>query len=264
MKSSRILRLAPLLAFAVPLGAQITIVDSGAIGNQMNLAGTYSQNFDSLPASTPMGGASWVNNSTLLGWYSSQSYLLSNSTNGGLASYGTDSDRALGSVAAYWALRFVNNSSQTITGLSLSYDVEQWYRAANSPQVANPLRLYYRVYPASWTAGNELAELGTGSGWTQVSAAIFLTPNATDTSASMLDGNLSENQGDVSVMINGITVAPGEKLWLRWLNGEDAGNDHALAIDNLSVSFSTIPEPSSATALLGLAALAFATGRRRR
>ena len=67
-------------------------------------------------------------------------------------------------------------------------------------------------------------------------------------------------------MINGITLAPGEKLWLRWVTFDDPGNDHALAIDNLSVSFSTatIPEPASAAALLGLAALAFATGRRRR
>ncbi len=263
MNSSRVLRLAPLLAFAAPLGAQITIVDSGATGNQVNLAVTYTQNFDSLPI-PPQQGTNWVNNSPLPGWYSNQSYLLSNSTNGGLASYGTDSDRALGSVGAYGALRFVNNSSQTITGVSLAYEVEQWYRAENSPQVSNPLRLYYRIYPSTWTSGNELSMLTTGSGWTQVSSAIFFTPNATDTSASMLDGNLAENRGDVSVIVSGITLAPGEKLWLRWVTFDDPGNDHALAIDNLSVSFSTIPEPASATALLGLVALAFAARRRKR
>ena len=41
MKSSRILRLAPLLALITPLGAQITIVDSGVIGNQVSVGGTF-------------------------------------------------------------------------------------------------------------------------------------------------------------------------------------------------------------------------------
>lgn len=266
MNCSRILRLAPLLALITSLGAQIAIVDSGAIGNQLNLAGTYTQNFDSLPSTTPLGGSAWVNNSTIAGWYSTQSDIIANGTNGALGSYGTSSERALGSTAAYWALRFSNNSSQIITGLSLSYTVEQWYRAANSPQVTNPLRLYYRVYPAAWTEGNELSMLTTGSGWTQVSTAIFLTPNATDITASVLDGNLPENQGGVNVMVSGITLAPGEKLWLRWVTFDDAGNDHALAIDDLSVSFSTaaVPEPASAAILLGLATLAFTCRRRSR
>ena len=262
MNASRILRLAPLLALAAPLGAQITIVDSGAAGNQVNLAGTYTQNFDTLPTPPP-GGTDWINNSTLPGWYSNQSYILTNGINGGLASYGTDSDRALGSTGAYWALRFVNNSSQTISGVSLAYDVEQWYRAANSPQVSNQLLLYYRIYGAATSEAVEVDNISR-AGWTWLTAASFTTPNATDTSASMLDGNLPENQGDVSVMIDGITLAPGEKLWLRWVTFDDVGNDHALAIDNVSVSFSTIPEPASFAALLGLYSLAFANRRRAR
>lgn len=260
-------RLAPLLALAAPLGAQITLVDSGALANQLNLADTYTQNFDSLPSTAPLGGVDWVNNTNLRGWYSTagQSKLLINSTFYGLSSYGDNSDRAFGSTGAYWGLRFLNSTSQTITGFSVSYDVEQWYRAANDPQVSNGLRLYYKTYPTNYTEGNEMAEFGAG-GWTQVSSAAFFTPNSTLTTASMIDGNLAENKGTVSVVISGITVLPGQKLWLRWINGEDPGNDHALAIDDLSVSFSTaaIPEPASAAALLALAALASASRRRTR
>ncbi len=257
MKTTGLLAL--LLVLSLPLGAQITIVDSGGTGNQVNLGGTYSQNFDSLPSSTPHGGNDWVNNVTIPGWYSTQSVYFANGVDGGLASYGTDGDRALGSVAAYWGLRFVNDSSQTITGLTASFDVEQWYRAANSPQATNNLHLYYRIYDASISEAVE-ADIQLGPEWIQVSDATFVSPNATLTSGEMLDGNLAENRGFVSVTVGDITLAPGEKLWLLWLTGDD----HALAIDNVAVSFQVIPEPASAAALLGLAALACCSRRRSR
>jgi hypothetical protein len=48
---------------------------------------------------------------------------------------------------------------------------------------------------------------------------------------------------------------------LRWTDVSNPGNDHGLAIDELSFSASVIPEPASSSLLLvGLAGL---TGRRR-
>ncbi len=256
-------QLALLLVLSVRLGAQITIVDSGATGNQVNLGGTYSQNFDSLPSSTPHGGNDWVNNVTIPGWYSTQSAYFANVVDGGLGSYGTDGDRAFGSIAAIWSLRFVNSSNQTITGLTVSFDVEQWYRGANDPQIANNHVLFYRIYDASISEAVEV-DSQFGAGWTYVPGATFTSPNVTLTSSEMLDGNLAENRGFVSVTVDDITLAPGQKLWLRWGTGEDPGEDHALATDNVSVSFQVIPEPAAAAALVGLAALACCARRRSR
>lgn len=248
----------------VPVAHAIDIVDSGASGAQVNLSGTYTQNFDSLASSPQPGGYAWDNNVTLPGWYSTQSLYDANRTNGGLASFGSDSDRALGSIATNWSLRFVNSSSQTISGFSVSFDVEQWFRASNSPQVSNSLHLYYRVYSASISEAVEAGNILSG-GWTHIPSATFTSPNASLTSAAFLDGNLLENQGHVSVTISGITLAPGEKLWLQWITGDEPGNDHAFATDNVQVSFLTgaIPEPSSAALLFGLAAFAFARLRRK-
>ncbi len=251
-----------------PIAHAIDIVASGASGpGQVNLTGTYTQDFDSLLSETPSSGVPFVNNSTIPGWYSTNSLYKANTASGGLSSLGKneDADRALGGGVTNWSLRFVNTTTEAITGVSVSYDVEQWYRGANSPQTSNDLHLYYRI----WSAGfSEAIEVGNqlGAGWTHVPDATFTSPNATLTGAEWLDGNLSENQGHVSVIISGITLAPGEKLWLRWATFDEPGNDHALATDNVSVSFLTaaIPEPASAAALLGLAALARAQTRRSR
>src|SRR5690606_34081648 len=136
-----------LTTIAVSPAGAIDIVDSGATGaGQVNLNGTYTQNFDTLLASTPSNGSAWVNDLTIPGWYSSQSGYTANGVLGGLGSYGTDSDRALGSVGAFWALRFVNTSTATISGVQISFTGEQWYRGGNSPQEATTMSFRYRIY----------------------------------------------------------------------------------------------------------------------
>lgn len=109
------------LGVVSPLIAQVNIVDSGATGTQVNLNGVYTQNFDTLLSSTPSSGVPWVNNVTLPGWYSLGTSYSVNNRFSGLSSYGngTDAERALGSIGGSWALRFVNNSSQTITGFNV-------------------------------------------------------------------------------------------------------------------------------------------------
>ena len=65
--------------------------------------------------------------------------------------------------------------------------------------------------------------------------------------------------------VNGFTLAPGQELWLSWGSYSALGVPiHGLGIDNLSVSFATVPEPSTYAALLGGLVLGFVALRRRR
>ena len=58
----------------------------------------------------------------------------------------------------------------------------------------------------------------------------------------------------------GITLNANEEIMFRWVDINDAGNDHGGAIDDLSITF-TVPEPTTA-ALGGLATLALIFWRR--
>lgn len=249
--------------------AQIQIVDSGASANQVNLAGTYSQNFDSLLAS---GTASqWVNNTTLAGWYSTDSNI--NYLNGaGLASSGTTNDRSLGintssqlGVAAgnrtnSFGLRFVNNTASLISSAFVEFDGEQWSRGANSPQVDYSLFFSYQIFSAG--AGS----IAVSSGWISVPELTFTSPNATLLGSSSLDGNDDANRmADMSSWVVGVDLAPGEEIWFRWSTKNLAypSNYHGLTIDNLTISFATIPEPATYAALLGGFVLFAVVARRR-
>ena len=50
---------------------------------------------------------------------------------------------------------------------------------------------------------------------------------------------------------------------MRWTERNDIGNDHGLAIDDLSFSVRAVPEPGALTLMLaGLAAVGFVARRR--
>ncbi len=80
-----------------------------------------------------------------------------------------------------------------------------------------------------------------------------------------LDGNAAVNR------ISGIggtytptsQIANGASFYLRWADPDDGGSDNAVAIDNLSISFSLVPEPGTWLAgTLALGALGFTQRRR--
>jgi uncharacterized protein len=268
MKISRsISSLAMLLSSAGLARAQIQIVDSGAIGNQVNVNGAYTQNFDTLNGTSETG--SWVSNETLTGWYATAP-VLSKVPNLGLIDGGSQAgggDRALGASGrngadSYFALRLVNTSSLTITSFTITFDGEQWYRKANSPQVPTALSFSYKIF--------EVPEDGShiyDRDWNYRSELDFVSPNATLTTSSFIDGNAPENSvRGLTSLVTGLSLAPGQELWLRWGSVDIAAlvRVHNLTIDNLSVSFTAVPEPAAFSALLGLAGLALATRRRPR
>ncbi|MEY4917526.1 MAG: hypothetical protein RL616_1439 [Verrucomicrobiota bacterium] len=209
-------------------------------------AGTYSQNFDSLATAN----AFWTNNVTLPGWYASKAGADNTNTlagagtsiSGGLYSFATNgvnsaADRALGSVATgtitptYYGVRFTNNTASTVTNILVSYTGEQW--RVGSSATAQKLAFSYLVTNAPIT--NSFSSVA----WVNFPALDFSAPNATGTSLP-LDGNAPSNRtAFTNVLLTGVTVPPGQEIFLRWQDVDDTGNDSGLALDDLTVNFTS-------------------------
>jgi len=221
-------------------------------------AGAYSQNFNALATSGTSNP--WMDNATLPGWYATKSgtavtsYRAGDGSNntGDLWSYGVNgvgelTDRALGSVASgsatpiAYGLRFVNDTGSTLTNLAVSYTGEQWRNGGNV--TAQLLSFAYQV-------SNTPITNPAATGWMSHAALDFATPT-TGSTAGALDGNaISNRQVFVSVPLAGVSVPPGEELFLRWSDTNDSGNDHGFGIDDLSVVFNSISNPPSAPVIL--------------
>ncbi len=249
---------------------------------------TYSQNFDSL-ASVATTTVSWTDNSTLPGWYAARAYTGGTSgplgsypynsyrvsggeiNNGWIYSFGTNgtgpiTDRAFGSISSgtpktnAFGVRFQNDTTSVLGNVIVSYTGEQWRLGQGNVNFPNTLWFAYRI-------GTSLTDPGPNNmtDWTAVAALDFTSPimaSATTDPAMPLDGNAAANRiGFSNILIPGITLNPGEELFLRWIDPDETGNDMGLAVDDLSVNFSIVPEPS-ALVLVGLGVLALALRRR--
>jgi hypothetical protein len=45
--------------------------------------------------------------------------------------------------------------------------------------------------------------------------------------------------------IGSLSWNDGDTLWIRWIENNDVGNDHGLALDNFQFTASVVPEPST-------------------
>ncbi|TXI20733.1 MAG: PEP-CTERM sorting domain-containing protein [Roseateles sp.] len=252
-------------ALATALSAQASVTLSDATT-------TYTQNFDSLASS----GASiaWVDDSTLAGWSlvaaaPVTTYNTGNGSNGstaGFFSFGAtgSAERALGAVVTngfagnggtvYSVLSLTNGSGAAFSGFTLKYDGEQWRNNGNA--AAQSLVVQYAF-------GASYASIASGD-WVTAGSAFNFTSPVIGATAAIVDGNVA---GKVANIGGSVTTdwSAGSTLWIRWADLNDSGNDHLLAIDNVSVSaVSAVPEPGAYAMLLaGLGAVGFVARRRR-
>ncbi|HEY0945718.1 MAG TPA: immunoglobulin domain-containing protein [Opitutaceae bacterium] len=234
--------------------------------------GIYTQNFDGLP-NTALGNysgtgdgplslsdTSWVTiggsftTTEMVGW---QIYKMAGSGSAGLIvgdgsgtaagalSYGAAGadERALGALAGasrVMALGVVllNNTDATITSLAVSYTGEQWRQAlvaGSTNPVNNRLSFGYKV-------GAETDIAGTFASFAALDFDSLHDGVGTGTGA--LNGNDEANRTAKSATLS-LTWAPGEYLVLRWADANESGNDHGLAIDDLSITIPTVAEAPS-------------------
>lgn len=246
------LMLVMVFTFVSLLWGQLSISQPGVV---------YSQNFDTLTS------GSWSNNETLVGWYARTDAISSittyaagvgASTGGQLYAFGvlgehTKEDRALGLVATddffgtagsgkgYLGWRLKNETGKYISSISITWSGEQWRRGANTNTQSISL---------SYQTGISIISLITGT-WTTTSS-IFISPQ-TGTIAASLDGNLPENRvSNITCVLSDLHLQNGDEIMLRWSDLNDIGNDHTLAIDDVSITSAveeTLPvELSSFTA----------------
>ncbi|HZS05329.1 MAG TPA: ExeM/NucH family extracellular endonuclease [Blastocatellia bacterium] len=219
------------------------------------------EDFNTLSASGT--GNAWVDNTTIAGWYSTRTTYnadAGSSTTGSLYSYGSaavPADRALGSVASgttgtiYYAVKLTNSTGSAINSLVVKYTGEQWRNGGNTS--AQTLSFQYQIQnPGTITGANTPT-----TGWSNFTTLDFTSP-ITGATAAALDGNAAANRTLKEATLP-VTINNGQEVWLRWVDINDTGNDHGLAIDDLSVrAYATnqpvVPTcPASLTANTGMA-----------
>jgi hypothetical protein len=278
-KQLSILSAAILLALSAGANAAVSVT---------NTTFNYSQTFDSL-ASTGTSNA-WINDSTLAGWSlfnktpaaitaydvgtgSSNagkfySFGSTNSTDralGGTASGGTYFGSPLSAAVAGWiAVAFTNTSGVALDGFTLGFDGEQWRKGGVSSSTVG-----------GSVAQNMVLEYGFGNAFTAVSTWTapggnfdWSSPVFGETTGAAVNGN---TDGKVAGKGGTITTAwnNNDTLWVRWIENNDANNDHGLAIDNISMSVvaaptAPIPEADAyALMALGIGLVGFLARRRK-
>ncbi|MEP7324036.1 MAG: T9SS type A sorting domain-containing protein [Saprospiraceae bacterium] len=213
-------------------------------------ASLYSQDFAGLGLVVYNGTS--TNNTNILNWSAqrtgagiTQTPSTGSATTGDLYNYGVlgvnpASDRALGSVGssnasagsfAYGVL-LRNNSGVGLgrTTLTVSYIGEQWHQENNAS--AQAISFYYKRSSSPITA----LQPNSNSTWTAVPALNF---NKLKSSAiGALDGNAAANRLAISSIITFPTaLGNGEYIFLKWDDPDQLGNDHGLAIDDVTISW---------------------------
>lgn len=208
---------------------------------------TYTQDFDALDPT--IGTKVWTNGaSPLVGWYA---FKLVDATPAAIVSYTTQAsaglvslgllestERALGAKIANavgslaYGVKIKNNTDQVLKSIQIVYTGEQWSYASGNVQ-SNLVS--YKI-----NAIDLAATVFTDSVFTQIPELTFSSPIYVEgtTATHVIDGNLAENKVvGITAAIN-VTIPVGGFFWLKWYDFNDAGVDHQLATDDLSVTAS--------------------------
>ena len=157
-------------------------------------------------------------------------------TSGAVYNVGTASasDRALGTLGSAstipaFGASFVNNTGLTITDINFSGVMEQW-KSGQDLTVENVL--------FSYSLDQAVTTLNNGN-WTVFPSMDLVEKLTATTTATAVDGNNTANKTAISGNLTGLSWLNGEKLWIRWVDANDAQSDGMYAIDDLVMNFTT-------------------------
>jgi hypothetical protein len=223
---------------------------------QILFSGSYSNNFDGMGTTGTSYDAGWSAVRISDGATITLAVSSGTSTSGGMYNVGSsgDADRALGSLASSatiprFGAQLLNLTGALVTQLTLSGVMEQW--RTGSSAVANETIMF--EYSLNASGLNDSAATWVAAPGMDLNERLI-----TSTSGGAVNGNLPDNQLQLSATISGLNWGDGAVMTLRWTEQDHAGSDGMYALDNFSAR--TVPEPST-WALLLLGALAWASKR---
>lgn len=205
---------------------------------------TYGQTFDYVNVNTGLnrsGTIAWTNNSTLPGWYTNMGSITASaggSGTGAMYSFGAVgvNDRALGGVqtngtgAMAYGVRLQNQTVSTFRSLTITFDAEQWRNGGET--AAQVLYFMYRVSNLALTSVD-----ATTTNYDEYYEVNVTSPVNTSTAGALV-GNDGANRYPVSATLE-INLPPNAELMLKWVDPNDSGFDHGLALDNVEVTLDT-------------------------
>ncbi|RAV99258.1 DUF5689 domain-containing protein [Pseudochryseolinea flava] len=194
---------------------------------------SYRQDFDSLLSTGTTNDFSTFPH----GWVAVESGTNANTTYasstgsanaGNTYSFGTNGERSFGglqsgSLIPTVGAGFVNNTGTVINALQISYRGEQWRLGAVNR--IDRLDFQYSLDATSLTTGT----------WSDLDALDFNGPISTGT-AGALNGNDSLSSTVLITTIDGLTITPGTKFFIRWNDFNAGGADDGLSIDDFSIT----------------------------
>ena len=237
-------------------------------GQAISITGAtvYTQNFDTLPTAA----SNWTDNGTIVGWQADCVSTFSPLAGGltplplaiyttgaagarGFFSAGAGTERALAlspTTTNYGAnafgVVFQNNSGSSLSLGNFSYNGELYVPHGTANNV-DGFQFFYQISAtavtdltsggAAHTNGNTFAQNAAlvDTGWTRVGAFDYSTSNAG--TAALATPLTTAKSGNL-----GLTLAPGQFITLRWRNFNDTGTDAVMGIDDVSATFSVIPD----------------------
>ena len=236
------------------IGSVVAMADGGSGSGAVSIGGTTPilQNFDTLSNSTSPSNvlpAGWYLTEIGTGAAAEGSYVVGtgSSSGGGAYSFGASgsTERALGSVGSgsvapiYFGAKFTNNASGPITALAIDFNGEMW-RRGNTATTGDGLTFAYSTSASS---------LSTGT-YTNVPGLNFASlGNACSSTAGATNGNSTACRMHISAVIPGLSINPGDSLFIRWTDVDTPNSDDGVAIDDVSITatISSAPTPPNVT-----------------
>jgi hypothetical protein len=239
------------------VGVSVSLMLASAASAAVNFTGSaISENFDGLPTvdnngafsatagvQSPVSG-SIFDGAKILTTSSNTMNLLANAGGTNTAAIysfgsGTSTERALGMIASGTTtpgigLEIVNAfAGNAITGFTITYRQENW---RTSTLATNTNIFAYGT--DAFTGLTSANYISSGSGMITLTSLNAVGPGSV-ASNGPIDGNNPTNQANRSGSVTGLSILPGGRLFLRWQDVNDNGNDAGLAIDDFNISFTT-------------------------
>lgn len=229
---------------------RVTLTGTGTVGNQVDLPG--------LPGwqATRIGGTGTGN---IALWDDS-----SGGAGGRFYAYGDGTNRSMGMLASgatigAFGVSYVNDTSDTFNQVTISYTRQIWHVQGTSTESLYETRFEFGY--GSSANGSTSDNYLTSNDMVRYPALDAISPEentvtgtSTGTNPDRSRFGAAEQWSElVTATIDGVEWAPGETLFLRWVDFDAPGFDAGMSVDDFSMT-AAIPEPSTVALTMGLLA----------